>query len=170
MDERHKEHITHREDLAGEHSFGHKGQLILLIGFFIIWIADSFIFKYTTFLQKYIPYYINIIAGLFIILIAYKFVRSAMTNFHDTGETSNVFDDGAFGIVRHPIYTSANLLYIGFVLTTLSIASAAFWIVILLFYIFISKHEEKLLVNKFGEDYLKYKKKVRMIIPRTFKN
>jgi protein-S-isoprenylcysteine O-methyltransferase Ste14 len=168
MSKKRREHITHRKDLAGEHPNGDMGQLILLILFFVVWIADSFIFRWSTFLQEYVPFYLNVILGLLILYTAVRFVRFAMQNFHDMGETPHVFNDGAFSVVRHPIYLCANLLYIGFFFLTLSIASAILWLIILVFYIFISKHEEKLLLNKFGDDYNAYKKKVPMMFPKIF--
>jgi len=167
MEKKRRDHITHRKDLAGEHPFGDMGQLILLITFFVIWIADSFILKCTIFLQEYVPLYLNVVLGLMIIYTAVRFVRFALQNFHDM-DKPHVFDEGTFAVVRHPIYLSANLLYIGFIFLTLSIASAIFWLIILGFYIFISKHEEKLLFDKFGDDYLKYKKKVPMLFPIIF--
>lgn len=162
-------HITHQEDLAGEHPFGDTGQLILLILFFGIWIADSSIFRWTIFLQDFVPYYLNVVLGILMIYTAFRLVRFALRNFHDMGSTPQVFDEGAFAIVRHPIYLSANLLYFGFIFFTLSIASALFWLMILAFYVFISKHEEKLLYDKFGDDYLNYKKNVPLIFPRIFR-
>lgn len=35
-----------RDDLTGEHKFGDMGQLIIVILFFIVWVLDSFVFKY----------------------------------------------------------------------------------------------------------------------------
>jgi hypothetical protein len=42
----------HRGDLTGEHAFSDMGQLILLVIFLVVWIADSFVFKYSTFLTQ----------------------------------------------------------------------------------------------------------------------
>jgi hypothetical protein len=38
----------HRNDLTGEYVFGDMGQLILLVVFLVVCIADSFVFKYST--------------------------------------------------------------------------------------------------------------------------
>ncbi len=69
-------------------------------------------------------------------------------------------------MVRHPIYLGAILFYSGLLVLTLSIIAVAIWILIIAFYYFISKHEEKLLLEKFGKDYEEYKKEVPMLIPR----
>ena len=76
---------------------------------------------------------------------------------------------GVFRLVRHPIYTGALLFYLGAVLTTMSIASAAFWLLILGFYVYISRYEERILAEQFGQDYLNYKKKTGMLFPKLLK-
>ena len=50
---------------------------------------------------------------------------------------------------------------------TMSIASAAFWVLIIGFYICISRYEERILTEAFGNDYLEYKKKTGMLFPKT---
>jgi protein-S-isoprenylcysteine O-methyltransferase Ste14 len=49
---------------------------------------------------------------------------------------------------------------------TLSLASAALWLPILGFYVYLCKYEERLLAEDFGNDYLEYKKKTGMLFPR----
>ena len=77
-----------------------------------------------------------------------------------------VIKDGVFKIVRHPIYTGALLFYLGSSIITMSIASAVFWILIIVFYILIARYEERILTKEFGEDYLSYKKEAGMLFPR----
>ena len=77
-----------------------------------------------------------------------------------------VISTGAFNIVRHPIYTGAILFYLGAAIITMSIVSAAFWILIIIFYIFIARYEERILTEEFGEDYLKYKRKTGRLFPK----
>lgn len=81
-----------------------------------------------------------------------------------------LLDSGVFKVVRHPIYTGAILFYLGASLITLSLASALFWLVIIAFYILISRYEERLLTEEFGQDYLNYKKKTGMLFPKLFSN
>ena len=59
-------------------------------------------------------------------------------------------------IVRHPIYLGAILFYLGASLITMSIASLAFLPVIIAFYFAISRYEERILTEVFGNDYLEY--------------
>jgi hypothetical protein len=46
-----KKHVV---DLTGEHPFEDIGQLIIAFLFLVVWITDSFFFKYSSFLNKYI--------------------------------------------------------------------------------------------------------------------
>ena len=48
---RSRRHHENRDDLVGEHTFGDMGQLILLVIFLVVWVADSFFLHYTTFLS-----------------------------------------------------------------------------------------------------------------------
>ena len=48
----HRGHHADREDLAGEHKAGDAGQLIFLFVFLIVWVLDSFVLKYSTFLVQ----------------------------------------------------------------------------------------------------------------------
>ena len=76
-----------------------------------------------------------------------------------------MIDKGVFAIVRHPIYLGSILTYLGLLCFSLSIASTAVWILIIVFYWLISRYEEKLLIGRFGDEYLEYRKKVPMLFP-----
>ena len=84
-------------------------------------------------------------------------------------EKPEVIKTGVFRIVRHPIYTGALCFYLGSVIITMSIAPASFWIVILLFYIYISRYEESILTESFGEVYRTYKKETGMLFPKIIR-
>jgi protein-S-isoprenylcysteine O-methyltransferase Ste14 len=83
-------------------------------------------------------------------------------------EAPELISTGVFRFVRHPIYTGAILFYLAAILSTLSLVSAGFWLLIIGFYVYISRYEEKILTEAFGNDYLKYKKKTGMLFPKLF--
>ena len=156
-----------RKDLAGEHTFSDTGQLLLLFIFLTAWIVDSFVFSYSTFISEYIPLYAKIPLSVILLVSAGYLARTGLKIvFGEIREEPSVIRKGVFGIVRHPIYLGSILLYLGLLVLTFSIIAIAIWILIIAFYYFISKHEEKLLLEKFGKDYEKYKKVVPMLIPR----
>lgn len=156
----------HRDDLTGEHAFSDIGQLILLIIFLTIWIADSFVFKYSTFLTQYISNYIRVPIALIVLVISGLLAWTGLKIiFGETREEPQVITTGVFSIVRHPIDLSLILLYLGFILLSLSLLSVLVWILIIVFYYMISRYEEKLLIQRFGSAYEEYKKKVPMLLP-----
>jgi protein-S-isoprenylcysteine O-methyltransferase Ste14 len=156
-----------REDLIGEHPFGDVGQIVLFVIFLVVWIADSFVLKYTTFLSGYLPLYVRIPLGIIVLGIAVYVAKEGHDIvFGEVREPPEIIRKGVFGRVRHPLYFAAILLYWGLILFTLSILSFLVWIVIILFYNFIAKHEEGLLLDKFGIDYEEYMRQVPRWIPR----
>jgi protein-S-isoprenylcysteine O-methyltransferase Ste14 len=129
-------------------------------------IADSFLFKYSTFLTQYISNYIHVPFALIILTISGLLAGFGLnTVFGKTREEPQVITTGVFSIVRHPIYLSLILLYLGFILLSLSLLSVLVWILIIVFYYMISRYEEKLLIQRFGSAYEEYKKKVPMLLP-----
>lgn len=155
--------------LTGEHRWGDTVQLILLVMFMGIWVTDSFVFHYSTFLKEVIPNFIRVPLAAIILITGWILARGGMKAVFGTArEKPEVIDIGVFRIVRHPIYTGALLFYLGAIFTTLSIASSIFWLVILVFYILISRYEEKILTEEFGEEYTRYKKQTGMLFPHLF--
>jgi protein-S-isoprenylcysteine O-methyltransferase Ste14 len=159
-----------RDDVVGEHKFGDLGQLILLLIFLIIWITDSFIFKYSIHLQEKIYLSIRLVVATLILGSAIFLVKKGLAIvFGEEREQPELINVGVFNFVRHPVYLGCILFYLGLIMTTLSIASIVIWIIIVLFYYFISKYEEKLLLEEFGNQYKEYIEKVPMIFPIKLK-
>lgn len=159
-----------RQDLSGEYLFGDIGQIIFLIIFLAAWILDSFIFHYSTFISKDIPLIFRIIFSAILIIFSGFLARNGLKIvFGEIREEACVIKKGVFKIVRHPIYLGAILLYLGLIVLTFSLISAFIWILIIMFYYFISKYEEKILTKEFGNTYRQYMTEVPMLIPRIFK-
>ena len=159
-----------RKDLAGEHVFGDLGQIVFLIVFLIVWISDSFFLKYSTQLSAFVPVAIRLILTILIFIVgAYLAKQGLGIVFGEVREEPVVIRHGVFGIVRHPIYLGAILFYLSCLTAFFSIAAAVVWIFIILFYLYLCKHEEKLLTQKFGSDYEQYKLETPMLIPRLFR-
>jgi len=160
----------HRDDLTGEHRWGDAGQLALALMFIAVWITDSFILNYTTFLNQYIPLYIRTPLGIIFLFVSGYLARAGLkTVFRDEEKEPGVIREGVFGIMRHPIYLGEVLLYIGFLFLSLSLAAAVVWLVATGFLFYISRFEEKLLLKRFGKAYKEYMNDVPMWIPRLRK-
>jgi protein-S-isoprenylcysteine O-methyltransferase Ste14 len=167
----HHHHGKHenRPDLAGEYKYGDIGQLILLIIFLIVWILDSFIFNYSTFLSHNAKWYFFTIPGVIILIFSLYFSISGIKIvFNEVREPPEVIKKGVFSIVRHPVYFGAILALFGLTTLTLSLLSLLICIMGTIFYYFISRYEEKLMIEKFGKEYEDYLKKVPMLFPMKF--
>jgi len=79
---------------------------------------------------------------------------------------TKIITTGAYAKVRHPIYSADIILSWGIFLylPNLRILLCVFWLNAVLF--FWMKLEEGLLIEKFGNDYREYMKRVPMFIPR----
>ena len=156
-----------RNDLTGEHSLGDAGQLILALLFASVWILDTFFLKYTTSLNQVVHLGIRIPLGITFLLISAYLSRNGLSIvFGETREVPVVIRDGVFNLIRHPIYLGEILLYLGLLMFSLSLASAALWVIAILFLHAISRYEEKLLIDRFGEAYRQYMREVPMWFPR----
>lgn len=156
-----------RDDLTGEHAHGDVGQLLFALFFFVVWAADSFFLRYTTQLNEIIPALVRKpIGAVLLALAAYCAWSGLSIAFGEVREIPAVIRKGVFGVVRHPIYLSEVLLYLGLFMMNMSLAAFAVWLGASGFLYYLSRHEEKLLLQRFGDDYRSYIQDVGMWIPR----
>lgn len=156
----------HREDLAGEHKLGDIGQIILLIVFIIGLLADKFVLHFSLPLVQFLPSYLRVLIALPFFVLSFYLARYGLkTIFGEQREELVVIKSGVFSIVRHPIYLASILVYLGFIIISLSIIASCIWVIIILFYYYISRYEERILVDKLGTQYEDYMKQVPMFIP-----
>lgn len=151
--------------LGKESPHNHIIQLTCLIVFIIIWVLDSFVFKFSVGIASYVSLWIRLIMALALILIGITIMRSAEKMLFHV-KKSGVIDVGLFAYVRHPLYLGTLLIYLGFVLGSFSILSFVTYIFIFFVYNQLAIFEEKDLERVFGEEYLQYKKRGSRWIPR----
>ena|SRR3989338_3232695 len=84
-------------------------------------------------------------------------------------KTEKLVQHGVYGLVRHPIYAADIVLAWGMFLfwPRLGVLVSAIWLTLIMFYWM--RLEEGVLMEKFGQDYADYKKKVPMFLPRMFR-
>ena len=156
-----------RPDLTGEHPFGDLGQLIFLIIFLIVWIVDAFFIQLPDYLEFKMSLWIQIPVGAIILIYGFYLAKKSMKMVFGTKrDKPEVIHDKIYDKYRHPMYLGALLFYLGITILMLSLPLFITFIAIFIFYSFIARHEEKLLVNQFGDDYIDYMKRVRRWIPK----
>jgi protein-S-isoprenylcysteine O-methyltransferase Ste14 len=157
------------KERKGEHPWGDTGQLILLFLFLIIWIGDSFILNLSTFLAYRIPSLISVIILVATLGISLYLFQSGHQVIHHGSHPAGIKTDGAFALVRHPLYLSGLLTYLGLSLSTLSLISLLFLAGIFIFYNYIAGYEERILLGKYGKEYHRYQIKTGKWLPRIVK-
>ena len=150
----------------GEHPFGHAGQLISLAAFMAVWVADSFIGRWTTFPARDVPLAARLALLALALLTAVSLIRSAGTVHHIEGQSDHVVTTGAYRNVRHPIYLGVMLVYLGLALATASLLSLAVFVCIFFYYNYIAGYEERLLEDRFGQAYEDYESRTGKWVPR----
>ena len=121
-----------------------------------------------------IPFWVGIGIGIasFIVMILLDSLPQRTHKQHDDhpSEISNVITTGFYSKIRHPIYLGAIQFNFGIVF-----AARTLWMLLpavllsLLFY-FEAKQEEKYLTEKFGEEYIQYKARTGMFLPKIGKS
>ena len=158
-----------RDDLTGEHTVSDAGQIVLACLFAAAWIADTFFFEYTTFLNEYVPLVARIPPGVVLLAISCYLARKGLSIvFGEDREKPGVIRKSVFNVIRHPIYLSEILLYLGLLMLSISLAAAVVWIIAIGFLHYISLYEERLLLARFREEYEQYMREVPMWIPRPW--
>jgi protein-S-isoprenylcysteine O-methyltransferase Ste14 len=157
--------ITTKEK-EGEHPFGDVGQLVLLGLFLVIWIGDSFFLRISTFPADYVPLFIRLALLAMAVLIAVYLAWSGHVVVNHKHRPNRMVSHGAFRYVRHPLYLASMLFYLGLAFSTLSLLSLAFFVIIFLFHNYVAAYEERFLVQEYGEDYERYKKRTGKWMPK----
>ena len=159
----------HRDNLAGEHHIGDIGQLTLYCLFMALWISDM-VLNYSNFLNEYIPVVVRLPIGISLLIVSgYMAGTGLRIVFGKKAQSQGVIRKGVFRLVRHPIYLSEIILYLGLLVLSTSLAAAFIWVIAMFFLHYISRHEEKLLLARFGEEYEQYMQQVPMWLPRLRK-
>jgi protein-S-isoprenylcysteine O-methyltransferase Ste14 len=162
-----RRHNEHNESLTGEHRLGDAGQIVFALLFLAAWSADTFVFHVSTFLNATVPALLRIPAGIALLALSgYLSLTGLAIVFGEKREEPEVIRKSVFGRVRHPIYLGELLLYAALLMFSLSLAAAAIALIAFLFLHFISRHEEKLLLRRFGGEYETYMREVPMWFPR----
>lgn len=155
-----------RPDLIGEHRYGDAGQVVFFVVFVLVWAGDSFFLRLSVFLNEIVPLYIRLLpAAWLLVCSAYLAMESKRIIFGEHRDPPVVVNKKIYAKIRHPMYLSELLLYLSFIFLSLSVAAIIVWLTGAIFIYFLCRHEEKLLLEYFGESYREYMKETPMWIP-----
>ncbi|MGY5852155.1 MAG: isoprenylcysteine carboxylmethyltransferase family protein [Candidatus Thorarchaeota archaeon] len=147
--------------MPGNHTY----QAVFGVIFLIVWTIDSFLLRITTFVGDMIPFWIPLIPAAVVFLVCIYLVDASHKDLFNAGPFG-LRTNGIFSKVRHPMYLGTALAYLSLAVATLSLASILLFSVILIGYNHIADYEERKLEERFGTDFLEYRKRVGQWFPR----
>jgi protein-S-isoprenylcysteine O-methyltransferase Ste14 len=110
---------------------------------------------------------ISMILGYVLLFIGIGLFIQGWRELFRARQQNRLVTDGLYRFVRHPQYTGLFLGLFGEgVVHWPTIFSIAIFPVIILAYFLLARSEEKKVIVQFGEEYLEYKARVPMFIPR----
>ena len=131
--------------------------------FLVVWILDSFLLRISTFLSEDIGIVIRIALAIPFPLLAYYLMD--WSHRMVLGEHEGLIDTGIYGRLRHPMYLGSLMIYVFFILLTLSVLAFLTWVAIFAVYDRLAAYEERILLGDLGEEYAGYMKRVHRWIP-----
>ncbi len=138
--------------------------------FILVWMNDN-LFSISVILNRSCPFIIRSILFFIILCLGVIFIYlSRKTLLHDGELSDTLITRGIYGRVRHPLYLGGLLIFLSFILLSISLISIALFIIMFILYNKMATYEEKILEDMFGVQYLDYKKQVPKWIPKLKKN
>lgn len=108
------------------------------------------------------------VVGLFGAIWARIYLGRNWSGYVTYKENHGLVTDGPYKFVRHPIYTSLILMFIGTILYYGSLFVFIIFIIMTSIFIWRIKREEKIMINLFGKKYLDYMKRTKKLIPLIY--
>jgi protein-S-isoprenylcysteine O-methyltransferase Ste14 len=141
----------------------------------LIWLAITFGFTGGFLLSRPVNHFwagfgfLFIISGLIVRWIAILQLGKSFTVDVAINTDANLKTDGIYENIRHPSYLGLLLIISGFSITMHSLNSfLVFVIPVLIAVIYRISVEEKVLINEFGGNYIKYMKSTKKLIPYIY--
>lgn len=131
--------------------------------FVVVWVLDSFFIK-AAFYGSLAPWCLRVAGGLLVILYGAYLVDASHKLVIDVEEPVLV-DWGVYSIARHPMYLGIMLVYLGVAISTLSGASLLLLFGIFFVYDRFAAYEEAKIIEKMGQGYLDYQRRVHRWLP-----
>jgi protein-S-isoprenylcysteine O-methyltransferase Ste14 len=158
------------KDKKGEHPFGDAGQMVLMVLFLAVWLGDSFFLHAGRTLGGSVHWAIRLAILIAAVALATVLFRSGHVALQDEQRPARVLKNGAFRWLRHPLYLASLLVCLGLSLATQSLWSLAVTLLIFIFLNHIAAFEEKVMEEKFGDEYREYKGKTGRWWPKLLRS
>lgn len=113
---------------------------------------------------------VTMMVGWVFVLIGVGWLIQGWREVYQANKEGRLATDGLYGLMRHPQYSGIILAVFGEgVVHWPTVISLALFPVIVIAYYTLAKREEQEMVEKFGEQYREYQRRVPMFIPRFWR-
>jgi protein-S-isoprenylcysteine O-methyltransferase Ste14 len=110
---------------------------------------------------------VAMVLGYTIVFAGASLVADGWRRIHQARREEKLMTDGVYARVRHPQYTGLFLIVFGEgIVHWPTIVSLAAFPVIVVAYTLLARKEERQMLDKFGDQYREYQRRVPMFIPR----
>ena len=117
--------------------------------------------EFYVFLNSYVFPASKIIMGIGILLVIYGWKQ-----IHKARKQDTLMVEGIYKYIRHPQYVGFLMITLGLNVMWLTIITLIMWPILAALYWRLAKKEDKDMEEKFGEEFLEYKRRVPGFIPR----
>jgi protein-S-isoprenylcysteine O-methyltransferase Ste14 len=118
-----------------------------------------------------VRYFSMMLATFGVIVIRQAFKQYSLTKFTGLNRDEEVFKtEGILKSIRHPLYAGMILIVMGFFFFSPTMSTLISMTCIFLYLPIGIYLEERKLIKKYGDQYLSYREKVPMLVPRLKKN
>lgn len=107
---------------------------------------------------------IMMIIGVIIVIFGWKAIHKYYWS-KESGE-GKLVKKGIYSHIRHPQYTGFFLVTLGMIAEWATLPLLIMWPILFVLYYRLAKKEEKDMINEFGEEYIAYKNKTGMFLPK----
>jgi protein-S-isoprenylcysteine O-methyltransferase Ste14 len=146
------------------------GPIFALISFVYIALLEILIKLFRLNLQMdFVPHSVLIIIGICLILIGVPFFAIALISVHRAYNANKLITSGIFSLCRNPVYAAWIVFFVpGIMLIRANWYGMTIPIFMYVILRLIIKKEEDYLVSVFGDEYIKYKKRVLCVMPLSW--
>lgn len=111
---------------------------------------------------------VSMLLGYALVLIGIGLFLQGWRELHRAHQKGQLATDGLYGLVRHPQYTGLFLILFGEgIVHWPTLFSVSLFPIIVLAYSLLARHEERQVIEQFGEEYRAYQQCLPRFIPRT---
>ena len=124
--------------------------------------------SFQSFFSFVIPGSVLTVLGLFGAIWARIHLGRNWSGYVTYKEDQTLVTTGPYKYVRHPIYTSMILMFIGTILYYGSLFVSIFFIILAIDFILRTRKEEEIMLKLFGEKYAEYMKRTKRLLPLIY--